>query len=437
MAPYFELYLPGGQAITKQAKLDAKGYVNELGWIELEANRELDSRLLNAAQRSSDPLPLLCLRCRVSKSISSRLRVMHQKHQEQHELELQDMAACVLDDGGEIIFRQKSRDADGTVKQQRLPFTWETIKALPEREIRPFAADILRSYNPSRCALPTWAETRVQGHSELKQYLRSCGLLLISSWALLADTSPTRIKEAWEQCGEGEMTAAEAVDLHTSYLKVYWPAKEAYKSVTGKSSGWIPDDAFLLSLSPPQQDDQNLRKLDQSIRRLLAQRPRSFKEGEEDSLADSSSLEEIGDDSEAGAHPSDLQTSILRALEIAAHPRIKAAIEADQKKWERDPTRKMAWELYSKGIGQREIAERCTHKQGWVSKLLQEKTLSHAIALDAAIDLIRLPAFHSLQMNPSGTEKMVEALRNHLINPEQEGDIAPLRQWIQILLTRP
>ena len=437
MRLYSELFLPGGAGISRIEKADAKAYLQEQGWEDEEASRALDERLLSQAQAASQSLALLCLRCRVSAAVAMRLQVMHLKHCEQHELELQDMAACVLDDDGELVFRQKTRQDDGRVSERRLPFIWSTIKEISDREIQPFAADILRSYEPSRCALPTWAETRLQGHRELKQYLRSCGLLLISPWALLADTSPKRIKEAWAQYGEGGMTSQQAADLHASYLQAYWPAKEAYKYKTGKSSGWIPDSSFLLSLSPPQQSDRALRQIDQSIRRLLAIRPRNFGEGEEAAIADPSSLKEIADEAADEFNSADLRSLINQALQTAAQSHIKAAIDNDKGKWQRDSNRQRAWQLYSEGIGQREIAEQCQHQQGWVSKLLKEKTLSHAIALDAAMELIRRPAFQSVQIDPSGAERMVEALKNHLINPEQEGDVPPLRRWIRSYLPQP
>ena len=112
-------------------------------------------------------------------------------------------------------------------------------------------------------------------------------------------------------------------------------------------------------------------------------------------------------------------------------------LEADQRKWSKDPSREQAWLLYGEGIGQREIAERCGHKQGWVSKLLREKQLSHDIALATANDLIRRSAFKQLAMDPDGAERLVEVLRNHLIQPEQEGDVAPLRRWIRSYLLKP
>lgn len=436
MSSYLELCLPGASGISRQQKSDAVSFLQAQVCLEQEASSAMDQQLLEASRDADDYSPLLCLRCRVSGVIAKKLQILHRKHREQHELELQDMAACVLDDAGERVLRRRQRAEDGSVVDCRDPFTWATIQSLPGREIRPFTAEILRSYDPSRCGLPTWSETRVQGHNELKHYLRSCGLLLISPWALLADTTKTRIKDAWQQCGEGGMTLEQAQALHASYLEAYWPAKAAYKQETGKSSGWVPDAAFLQSLDQPLVEDLPLRQLDQAVRRYLALRPRAFQDGEEAAVVDPTSLEQVACEHDQET-ASDLQGQILSVLEASAGPRIEAALEADRRKWNRDPSREQAWQLYGEGIGQREIAERCGHKQAWVSKLLQEKQLSHAIALDAATDLLRRPAFQALAMDPDGAERLVEALRNHLIQPEQEGDVAPLRRWIRSYLLKP
>ncbi len=234
--------------------------------------------------------------------------------------------------------------------------------------------------------------------------------------------------------GRHEPGSAQA--LHASYLEAYWPAKAAYKKETGKSSGWVPDAGFLQSLDPPLVEDLPLRQLDQAIRGYLALRPRAFQDGEEAAVVDPTSLEQVADEHDQESS-SDLQGQILQVLESAAQLRIQAALEADRRKWSRDPSRELAWQLYGEGISQREIASRCDHKQAWVSKLLEEKKLSHAIALDAATDLLRRPAFQALAMDPDGAERLVDALRNHLVTPEQEGDVAPLRRWTRTYLLKP
>ncbi|MEB3324917.1 MAG: hypothetical protein VKM17_06220, partial [Cyanobacteriota bacterium] len=89
-----------------------------------------------------------------------------------------------------------------------------------------------------------------------------------------------------------------------------------------------------------------------------------------------------------------------------------------------------AWQLYGEGLGQREIAERCDHKQAWVSKLLNEHSLATTIATAAAVELLRHPAFAEVALSVEGAERLVGALRNHLTNPEREGEVAPLRRAV-------
>ena len=57
-------------------------------------------------------------------------------------------------------------------------------------------------------------------------------------------------------------------------------------------------------------------------------------------------------------------------------------IKKDRTKWIKDPSRKNAWMLYGEGLSQREIASKCDHKQGWVSKLIPENKISEEIAQD-------------------------------------------------------
>jgi hypothetical protein len=60
-----------------------------------------------------------------------------------------------------------------------------------------------------------------------------------------------------------------------------------------------------------------------------------------------------------------------------------------------------------------------------------------AIATAAALELKRKPAFASCGASVEAAERLVTALRNHLLEPEREGDIAPLRRWVQTYLSQP
>ena len=78
----------------------------------------------------------------------------------------------------------------------------------------------------------------------------------------------------------------------------------------------------------------------------------------------------------------------------------------------------------------RQISDACGKGKPWVSKALKEKERAQVVATAAAVELKRHDAFRSCGQSPEAAERLVEGLRNYLITPKREGDIAPLRQWI-------
>ena len=96
----------------------------------------------------------------------------------------------------------------------------------------------------------------------------------------------------------------------------------------------------------------------------------------------------------------------------------------------KDKNREKCWRLYADGLSQRDIAKECSHKQGWVSKLLKEKNLSEAIALQTLIKLSKLPIMKNLRKNPSELDKARESLRNQILNPKQYGNRSLMQHWI-------
>ena len=403
-----------------------------LGLAPQEPAAALDALLLRHSQQHGDGAALLCLRCRLSWPLEQKLRDLWQRNKELYELDLLEMASLVLDDNGALELRLVGPGPDGRTVVRRQPYTWEWLSQSTERCLRPFSAEVLRSYNPERSGLPHWARQQVLAHGELKAYFREHGLLLIGDWALLGSkTSQKRLRQAWARCGEGSLPLEAALTLHHSFLEHYGAAKDLHRRRTGKQNNWEPDDAFLLQLRPDQPSPQTLdqlRALARAVRRYVAgaDHRRAFAEGEEAAIADPSSGYP-GDGEEGGWSGPALQAQITGALERAVGPHAAAALRRDQPKWAKDPSRRLAWELYGQGAGQRTIAEQCEHQQAWVSKLLNEKQLAGAIALAAATELARHPAFAEVSRRVEGAERLVEALRNHLVNPEQEGSIAPLR----------
>ena len=389
-----------------------------------EPSRSGDRILLEAAATGDDGA-FLCLRCLVSEPLEQKVRAIHRERAQRHDLDLGTLASFVLDDRGK-------------------PLSHQALCKLPENDVRPFTAQVVCSYDGSKGAgLPHWARTKFQGNRELKAYLREHGVLLISPWALLKDSSPTRVREALELFGSAGVSMERALAVHAAYCQAQPAAKAVYVQRTGKSSGWVPDDALLLQIAPdqpPVATRQLLETIDKAIRRLLTQQGMGSldalaEQGQE--LVDPSSL---GNALESGVEASETAAeqlaNIQAALERAMPQAVLAALQADQPKWARSPERLQCWRLYSEGAGQRLIAESVGKCQVWVSRVLMEKQLATSIATAAAVELQRLPAFAAVGRSVEGAEQLVVALRNHLTRSEQEGGIAPLRLAVAAALSR-
>ena len=95
------------------------------------------------------------------------------------------------------------------------------------------------------------------------------------------------------------------------------------------------------------------------------------------------------------------------------------------------------WQGFGEGLSNRPNAERCGCTPGTVSKKLTSELHAHRLALTAAQELQRHQAFSAIGQSVEATERCVTALKNHLLNPEREGEEAPMRFWIRTYLSRP
>jgi len=426
MRQYQELRRQTPIGIRARNLPEAASVLADLAGAASEPNRSLDLALLQASQAAPDPLPLLCLRCRISHALEAWLVATYRAHRVHHCIELEEMASYALDDDGALTIP--------TQPGARVPFVYAEFASLPKGLVSPFSAEVLRSYEPSQSGLPHWARLKIQAHNELKAYFKQHGLLLISDWALLRNSSPSRIRQACQEQFSGSDTIASLCELHGRYCPLYDAAKRDYRDRTGKASGWQPDLAFLRELAPDQEPfptHDRLKAIALAVRRLLT--GSNFRAAAELAAekADPRSVDPAADEGES---PAELKGLIDAALDRAMKPSVRAALMADQPSWAAKPRRREAWMLYGQGLGQRQIAEQCGHQKAWVSKLLSEKALSSSIATAAAVELKRHPAFAPVSRSVEGAERLVEALRNHLLSPEQEGDVAPLRSAVAAVL---
>jgi len=432
MREYSELrQLLAGGSIQGKALEGCAVLVQSLAPGTSEPSRELDRALLLAATEQPDPHPLLGLRCRISHALEAWLLVTYRAHHNSRGINLAAMASYALDDDGALAIR--------TGPQSKQPFTYAQLALMPKGLISPFSAEVLRSYDASLCGLPHWARLKIQSHNELKAYFRQHGLLLISDWALLRNSSPTRVRLACEQHLRSGDTIETLCALHSRYGPLYDAAKVGHKQATGKASGWQPDLPFLRELAldqDPFATNERLKAIASAIRQLMTeQATKSLDEAAEAGYepADPASLSTASSQDE-GHSSAELTALINAALQRAMDVHMPDVISAEGR--QRD-LRRCLWAGWAEGMSNRPLAERCGTSCGTVSKKLRPTEHATTIATAAAVELKRHPAFSSCGQSVEAAERLVDALRNHLLEPEREGEVAPLRRWIQQYLSNP
>lgn len=424
MGQYQELrrLTPVGVRSKPIAELDR--YLAATHGIGVEPSRGVDLDLLDEAQNSADPLPLLALRCRLSHALEAWLHATEKAHRNFHGIELQAMASYALDDEGKLTIR--------TAPNREAPFTYAEIASMPAGLISPFSAEVLRSYKPTLCGLPHWARLKIQAHNGLKAYFRQHGLLLISDWSLLRNTSATRVRAACKQHVRSSDTIDSLCALHSRYCPLYDAAKVAHKQQAGKASGWQPDLAFLRELAPdadPFVTNDRLKAMATAIRQFMTEKAtQSLDQAAESGyeLEDPASLSSTSLDE--GPSSSELTAWIDAALQRAMDQHMPQVLASTGRSAE---LLRCLWAGWAEGMSNRPLAERCDTSCGTVSKKLRPSEHATTIATASAVELKRHPAFASCGQSVEDAERLVNALRNHLLEPEQEGGVAPLRRWVQ------
>ncbi len=430
---YFQLrYLDssqkGGLKLNwKNLDIDTS-FLERYDLLNIEQDENIDNLLLQITQeepRNKDSL--MALRCKVSHSIVIKIKQIYEKYQDSDRININEMYVILLDDNGEDYLKILSAEKSQKASYIKKIFCWETIKFMEKnKNINPFSAEIISQFNSSLSNLSTWTFNKVQGNNKLKSYLIKCGILLQTKWSLIADSSSRRIIEAWNRCGEGAFTIEYIKKLYDSYIKEYKKAKIIYKKEKGKTSGWQPDEEFLKSLDPPQKNTDVFDALDNALRNYLTGVYKTaYKEDYEDfgALSTEANIEDELDKK--------LIKKIESSLRNCGKPIIKELIKKDKQKWAKDKSRELCWQLYGDGLSQREIASRCEHKQAWVSKMIPEKKISESIAQETAIVLLRIEDFSDLKKDPYGIDRLVDGLRNHLINSELDVKSSLLRELIK------
>jgi hypothetical protein len=428
MGQYQELCGPTTKGIQPRLLAEAASYLRHVFQEEPEPSRGLDHALFGASTRVDDPVPLLCLRCRISHALEAWLRAIHRTNQERYGLELLAMASYALDDEGKLTIR--------TGPKTEQPFTYAELASLPNGLISPFSAEILRSYNSELCGLPHWARLKIQAHNGLKAYFKQHGLLLISDWALLRHSSGKRVREACERHLRSTSSVEAVRELHACYLPLYDQALKEHKARTGKAAGWQPtlaDARELDSERDPFDTIALLKSVATAIRQYVTGSTTQSLDQAAEAGRDPVDPRSLPQSDSDGVDRAELQGLIDAALQRAMDQHMPQVLSAGGKNID---LLRCLWAGWAEGLTNRPLAERCGTTPGTISKAMRPTEHATAIATTAAIELKRHEAFASCGASVEAAERLVGALRNHLLEPERDGDIAPLRRWVQTHLSQ-
>lgn len=195
-----------GRAIPK-LMLSAKSFFQKQ-FADHQETRSIQSQLLTLSQSSDQTvadLALLCLRCYVSYQIVSTSMRLVDRFGDRYSFKMSDILPLVLHDQGQAKLREKT-----------LPF------------------EILRSFHPQKGSLSTWTSRFVQQCPALTRFLAEQGLLLVSSWALLNDTTE---KQLCRMLGEIYLLSPQEIDRSIALLKAY---HAVYRDDPTRSGRCIP-----------------------------------------------------------------------------------------------------------------------------------------------------------------------------------------------------
>tara|TARA_B100000212_G_scaffold319776_1_gene277180 strand:+ start:7658 stop:8959 length:1302 start_codon:yes stop_codon:yes gene_type:complete len=424
---YSDILISDNSTQTGAKSLQIKAAISYLKELDLDYQKiNIDSDLIifNLSKKNSKLIePLICMRCRVSFGLYKYIERLYNEKKEFYEVNLFDMLSLILlDDGSPSLYIIQNNET-----KESNPVNWDNLNKVNEigGNFNYYSLEIIYNWNPVLSNLSTFINNRSKGNEDLKKYLKSKGCLLIRDWALLGDSSQTRVRNAWTRCGE-KLSLKYVESLHDSYLKKYKECRYKYIKKFGKNKKWEPDIEFLESLSPPQEKPENLILIAEAIRKYLCgvYQARDIKDYEDNPS------ESVSENNLNFSNEFDNLNLILEYIKESSLEIINEIIGPEKSRWSKDPDREKAWKLFSMGYSQRFIAKECNHKQSWVSKLIPEKSIKARITQKTAKDLSQINEFQILRVNPLVLENFITELGIFLGLPEQEGDIPLLRKLV-------
>jgi len=419
---------------------------------DLQVPDPAGDRLLFALCEKDDRGAFLCLRCHVSNALNKKVEGMVRRFSSVH-LRLYEVAGFVLHDDGD---RRRREPLSFVALRQQLEEAQQLRRQAKEKKewidpILPFAAQVICSYDASSGAgMESWAGHLLNSYPPLKSFLRtSYGIILITDWALLKDTSGSLLQRAWPFLPapilnqQRHLSLDHALNLHANYCREYDQDRREYRHRYGRSGGYQPSSDFLRKIHPdarPAETLEVLRGLATAIRRYknpdwqrqLSLAP-SRDEGDTlpdpiETLMDPASLTVADDASDS------LLQQIHRALQRALDKIMPAVIAPTAD----DPQLLCLWRGFVEALNTKDNAKRCGCSGPVASRKLQSETHASTVAREAVNELKRLSAFEAVNTSSEVAERVQAEFKKRLLAkppwpPEQEGDesLPTLRQWVQ------
>ena len=124
---------------------------------------------------------------------------------------------------------------------------------------------VIQSYESKNdSSISYWTRFLINRDPEIAAILRPHGQRVITDWALIYDTSITKMMRSWYKYGSKDIFFAFQKDINFEKFKIektiesifknyqfYYPkAKEIYRRINRRDTGWRPDKDFLLKLKP-------------------------------------------------------------------------------------------------------------------------------------------------------------------------------------------
>ena len=305
---------------------EVRSFLSELfpGLVEM-ANLPIQQRLMAIARPSGTSKNIqaeLSLRCFISKQIEMTCVQLEMQFGELHGVRRSELLPLVLDDDGRV---------------------WSEIPA--ETGYRSVARQILDTFDPDRASLATWTIRLVKHHRELNAFLLECGVYLLSDWAILNDTLPTKLRRVLS--GTQPLTEPEiqkALSVLDAYHEVYRRDRLTARQAGAKGQCPEPTEEQLqemgqrLGIEPSSRVLRELRTIADRLRSYrIAVRTGKIKtlsihgNGDEDSremdLA-APNLEESESDRAAEDFVQQYRHAFLEALEKAVNSAVTDRVQA-------------------------------------------------------------------------------------------------------------